>query len=78
MSKLKNLKQKMSFKWEWCGHCELTRITCPHCGNNCCNGSSGNSDGTIGGENPAPAGAWTHHLRLNELKIILKIVVALI
>ncbi len=37
------------FLWDWCSMCGA-HITCPACGNNCCNGMFGNSDGTPPGE----------------------------
>jgi ribosome-binding protein aMBF1 (putative translation factor) len=35
----------MEFKWEFCPICEAYFIRCPKCGNNCCNGASGQVDG---------------------------------
>ena len=28
-------------RWEYCSHCEGPMVICGHCGNNCCNGGSG-------------------------------------
>ena len=40
------------FLWQWCNLCKDPYIECPYCKNNTCNGTFGNSDGTVGGENP--------------------------
>ena len=38
-------KNKYNFQWEWCDQCEDWFIRCPKCGNNSCNGGSGEVDG---------------------------------
>ena len=35
----------LEFKWSYCGHCKTMMVICPICGNNCCNGGSGEIDG---------------------------------
>ena len=40
------------FLWGWCDHCGGAFVVCPFCGNNTCNGSFGNSDGSVGGGSP--------------------------
>jgi hypothetical protein len=32
-----------SFQWKWCNQCRCAAFICPKCGNNCCNGGSGDN-----------------------------------
>lgn len=34
----------INYKWKYCPTCEIMTIICPVCGNNMCNGGSGNID----------------------------------
>jgi hypothetical protein len=34
-------KKNLVFKWGWCGLCKSAFLYCPVCGNNSCNGGSG-------------------------------------
>ena len=37
----------MTFTWAWCRTCDRAAVICPKCGNNCCNGGSGQVDGEL-------------------------------
>lgn len=42
---MKTITDTKGFEWGWCGMCEKPYVNCPECGNNCCNGGTGDKDG---------------------------------
>ena len=39
------MNTEYKFQWGYCELCDSTFVYCPKCGNNCCNGGSGELDG---------------------------------